>query len=60
MGSMLCLGLLGERVARLFQPSQKRPQFLTGYDSLEDRGPRHVELDEPGHRSEPQTARSRT
>ncbi|MEV8376894.1 glycosyltransferase family 2 protein [Kribbella sp. NPDC056861] len=35
---LLCLGLLGEYVARLFQSSQKRPQFLVGYDSLEDPG----------------------
>ncbi|MFB6725252.1 glycosyltransferase family 2 protein [Kribbella sp. NPDC056345] len=33
---LLCLGLLGEYVARLFQSSQRRPQFLVGYDSLED------------------------
>jgi glycosyltransferase involved in cell wall biosynthesis len=35
---LLCLGLLGEYVARLFQASQRRPQFLVGYDSLEDHG----------------------
>jgi glycosyltransferase involved in cell wall biosynthesis len=35
---LLCLGLLGEYVARLFQSSQKRPQFLVGYDSLDDTG----------------------
>ncbi|MEV6281692.1 glycosyltransferase family 2 protein [Kribbella sp. NPDC051770] len=35
---LLCLGLLGEYVARLFQSSQKRPQFLVGYDSLDDAG----------------------
>jgi dolichol-phosphate mannosyltransferase len=35
---LLCLGLLGEYVARLFQSSQKRPQFLVGYDSLDDSG----------------------
>ena len=35
---LLCLGLLGEYVARLFQSSQRRPQFLVGYDSLEDPG----------------------
>ncbi|WP_112243521.1 glycosyltransferase family 2 protein [Kribbella monticola] len=35
---LLCLGLLGEYVARLFQSSQKRPQFLVGYDSLDDKG----------------------
>ncbi|WBQ04949.1 glycosyltransferase family 2 protein [Kribbella sp. CA-293567] len=41
---LLCLGLLGEYVARLFQSSQRRPQFLVGYDSLED----------PGHHSFPE------
>jgi glycosyltransferase involved in cell wall biosynthesis len=35
---LFCLGLLGEYVARLFQSSQRRPQFLVGYDSLEDQG----------------------
>lgn len=35
---LLCLGLLGEYVARLFQASQRRPQFMIGYDSLEDPG----------------------
>jgi dolichol-phosphate mannosyltransferase len=35
---LICLGLLGEYVARLFQYSQGRPQFLVGYDSLEDHG----------------------
>ena len=35
---LLCLGLLGEYVARLFQASQRRPQFLVGYDSLNDQG----------------------
>ncbi|MEU0095408.1 glycosyltransferase family 2 protein [Kribbella sp. NPDC006257] len=46
---LLCLGLLGEYVARLFQSSQKRPQFLVGYDSLEDKG--HQALDEESVRS---------
>jgi glycosyltransferase involved in cell wall biosynthesis len=40
---LLCLGLLGEYVARLFQSSQKRPQFLVGYDSLEDEGHQTLE-----------------
>jgi glycosyltransferase involved in cell wall biosynthesis len=40
---LLCLGLLGEYVARLFQSSQKRPQFLVGYDSLEDPGHQPLE-----------------
>ena len=43
---LLCLGLLGEYVARLFQSSQRRPQFLVGYDSLDD----------PGHHTFPETA----
>jgi glycosyltransferase involved in cell wall biosynthesis len=42
---LLCLGLLGEYVARLFQSSQRRPQFLVGYDSLDD----------PGHHTFPET-----
>lgn len=32
---LLCLGLLGEYVARLFLASQQRPTFLIGYDSLQ-------------------------
>ena len=40
---LLCLGLLGEYVARLFQSSQKRPQFLVGYDSHEDQGHQTLE-----------------
>ncbi|MET9270419.1 glycosyltransferase family 2 protein [Kribbella sp. NPDC003557] len=47
---LLCLGLLGEYVARLFQSSQRRPQFLVGYDSLEDHGHQ-----EPVHESTPTT-----
>ncbi|TCC52482.1 glycosyltransferase [Kribbella capetownensis] len=43
---LLCLGLLGEYVARLFQSSQRRPQFLVGYDSLDD----------PGHHTFQETA----
>ena len=31
---LLCLGLLGEYVARLFVASQARPTYLIGYDSL--------------------------
>lgn len=31
---LLCLGLLGEYVARLFVASQQRPTYLVGYDSL--------------------------
>ena len=32
---LLCLGLLGEYVARLFVASQHRPTYLIGYDSLD-------------------------
>lgn len=32
---LLCLGLLGEYVARLFVASQQRPTYLIGYDSLQ-------------------------
>ena len=32
---LLCLGLLGEYVARLFVASQARPTYLIGFDSLE-------------------------
>jgi dolichol-phosphate mannosyltransferase len=44
---LICLGLLGEYVARLFQYTQGRPQFMVGYDSLEDRGHNadHAEFD---------------
>lgn len=31
---LVCLGLLGEYVARLFVASQQRPTYLVGYDSL--------------------------
>lgn len=44
---LLCLGLLGEYVARLFQSSQRRPQFLVGYDSIEDHGYQRVAPDSP-------------
>jgi glycosyltransferase involved in cell wall biosynthesis len=51
---LLCLGLLGEYVARMFQSSQKRPQFMVGYDSLEDPGHHSyaeaVDGQEPDHR----------
>ena len=33
---LICLGLLGEYVARLFTASQHRPTYLVGYDSLQD------------------------
>jgi dolichol-phosphate mannosyltransferase len=33
---LLCLGLLGEYVARVFQSSQRRPTYLVGYDSLDE------------------------
>jgi glycosyltransferase involved in cell wall biosynthesis len=52
---LLCLGLLGEYVARLFLSSQRRPQFLVGYDSLEDHGPQlyFPRSVEPGDGQEP-------
>lgn len=36
---LLCLGLLGEYVARLFVASQQRPTYLVGYDSLTQQAP---------------------
>jgi glycosyltransferase involved in cell wall biosynthesis len=52
---LLCMGLLGEYVARLFQSSQKRPQFLVGYDSFDDQGHQTfadtVDAPAPDHRS---------
>lgn len=50
---LVCLGLLGEYVARLFQASQRRPQFLVGYDSAEDPGHQHLEPIEPARPIEP-------
>lgn len=35
---LLCLGVLGEYVARLFLSSQRRPTYLVGYDSMDDLG----------------------
>jgi dolichol-phosphate mannosyltransferase len=35
---LLCLGVLGEYVARLFLSSQRRPTYLVGYDSMDDVG----------------------
>lgn len=35
---LVCLGLLGEYVARIFVASQRRPTYLVGYDSLHDGG----------------------
>jgi glycosyltransferase involved in cell wall biosynthesis len=56
---LLCLGLLGEYVARLFQSSQRRPQFLVGYDSLEDHGHQvHVDATtEPAQKPHPDPRR---
>jgi polyisoprenyl-phosphate glycosyltransferase len=34
---LVCLGLLGEYVSRIFAASQQRPTYLVGYDSLQDR-----------------------
>lgn len=36
---LLCLGLLGEYVGRLFAAAQGRPPYLVGYDSRYDTGP---------------------
>ncbi|CAN5488484.1 glycosyltransferase family 2 protein [soil metagenome] len=36
---LLCLGLLGEYVGRLFSAAQQRPTYIVGYDSLHDPGP---------------------
>ena len=47
---LVCLGLLGEYVARLFQSSQGRPPFLIGYDSYEDHGHESPAID-VGHES---------
>lgn len=41
---LVCLGMLGEYVARVFGATQGRPSYLVGYDSIED--DRHD--DEPG------------
>jgi len=37
---LLCLGLLGEYVGRLFSAAQQRPAYMIGFDSLQDPGPR--------------------
>ena len=39
---LLCLGLLGEYIARLFVAAQRRPTFLVGYDSNELDGVRVI------------------
>jgi len=36
---LLCLGLLGEYVGRLFSAAQQRPSYIVGFDSLQDTGP---------------------
>lgn len=38
---LLCLGLLGEYVGRLFSAAQQRPAYIVGFDSLHDSGPLH-------------------
>ena len=35
---LICLGLLGEYVARIFTATHRRPTYLVGYDSLKDPG----------------------
>ncbi len=36
---LLCLGLLGEYVGRLFSAAQQRPTYIVGFDSRQDTGP---------------------
>ena len=47
---LLCLGLLGEYVGRLFSAAQQRPAYIVGYDSLRDTAvvPSGAGLDEQG------------
>jgi polyisoprenyl-phosphate glycosyltransferase len=35
---LICLGLLGEYVSRIFTVVQNRPTYTVGYDSLSERG----------------------
>jgi dolichol-phosphate mannosyltransferase len=37
---LICLGLLGEYVGRIFQATQDRPAYYVGYDSLAEPAPR--------------------
>lgn len=37
---LICLGLLGEYVGRIFQATQDRPAYYVGYDSLSEPAPR--------------------
>lgn len=37
---LICLGLLGEYVGRIFQATQDRPAYYVGYDSLTEPAPR--------------------
>ncbi len=34
---LICLGVLGEYVARIFSATQSRPTYMIGYDSLQER-----------------------
>lgn len=43
---LICLGLLGEYVSRVFTAMQRRPTYLVGYDSLNDSN--HPESDQGG------------
>jgi dolichol-phosphate mannosyltransferase len=36
---LICLGLLGEYVSRIFAATQQRPTYLVGYDSLREKTP---------------------
>jgi dolichol-phosphate mannosyltransferase len=49
---LICLGLLGEYVGRIFQATQDRPAYYVGYDSLSEPPPRprkEVRTDAPQH-----------
>jgi glycosyltransferase involved in cell wall biosynthesis len=37
---LICLGLLGEYVGRIFQATQDRPAYFVGYDSLSEPAPK--------------------
>ncbi|HET7690658.1 MAG TPA: glycosyltransferase family 2 protein [Nocardioidaceae bacterium] len=54
---LLCLGLLGEYVARLFVASQQRPTYLVGFDSLTQRAAAHRERAASGPSADGETLR---
>jgi polyisoprenyl-phosphate glycosyltransferase len=54
---LICLGLLGEYVGRIFQSTQDRPAYYVGYDSLAEPAPR-TRAEAPSPReSEPVSAK---